>query len=112
MDQRLSLITIGVPDLAAARSFYLEGLGWTPVLDIPEAVLFLQVGPGLLLCLFDADELAKDIGPQYSAAPTVGNVSLAHSVGSGAEGDAVLGDAVRGRHVADRRGGRVLRADV
>jgi len=74
MDQRLSLITIGVPDLAAARSFYLEGLGWTPVLDIPEAVLFLQVGPGLLLSLFDADELAKDIGPQYSAAPTVGNV--------------------------------------
>src|SRR5665647_3407949 len=59
MDQRLSLITIGVPDLAAARSFYLEGLGWTPVLDIPGAVLFLQVGPGLLLSLYDAGELAR-----------------------------------------------------
>ena len=93
MDQRLSLITIGVPDLAAARSFYLGGLGWTPVLDIPEAVLFMQVGAGLLLCLTDADELAKDIGPQFSAAPTVRNVALAHNVDSAAEVDAVLADA-------------------
>src|SRR5665648_171595 len=93
MDQRLSLITIGVPDLAAARSFYLGGFGGPPGLAIPGAVLFLRVGPGLLLCLFDADELAKDIGPQYSAAPTVGNVSLAHNVGSAAEVDAVLDDA-------------------
>lgn len=90
MDQRLSLITIGVPDLAAARSFYLEGLGWTPVLDIPGAVLFLQVGPGLLLSLYDAEELARDIDPAGTAAPTVGNVTLAHNVGSTWEVDDVL----------------------
>jgi hypothetical protein len=95
MHQRLSLITIGVLDLAAARRFYLDGLGWTPTLDIRGAVTFLQIGPGLLLSLFDAAELAKDIGPDRTPAPTVGNVTLAHNVGSEAEVDAVLDDAVR-----------------
>ena len=102
MDQRLSLITIGVPDLAAARSFYLEGLGWTPVLDIPGAVLFLQVGPGLLLSLYDAGELARDIDPSGTAAPTVGNVTLAHNVGSTWEVDRVLDDA-------EHAGARILK---
>ena len=95
MDQRLSLITIGVPDLAVARAFYLAGRGWTPVLDVAGAVTFIQVGPGLLLSLFDAAELAADIGPDRSPAPAVGNVTLAHNVGSAAEVDAVLEDAAR-----------------
>ena len=95
MEQRLSLITLGVPDLDEARRFYLDGLGWTPVLDIAGQVTFLQVAPGVLLSLFDAAELAEDIGDGRAAATGVGNVTLAHNVGSEAEVDAVLEDAVR-----------------
>lgn len=95
MEQRLSLLTIGVPDLAAARTFYLEGLGWTPVLDVAGMVTFIQVAPGVLLSLYGAAELAADIGPDRTASAAVGNVTLAHNVGSQAEVDTVLADAVR-----------------
>lgn len=95
MEQRLSLVTLGVPDLDAARRFYLEGLGWTPVLDVVGQVAFIQVAPGVLLSLFDAAELAADIGDGRAAAPAVANVTLAHNVGSEAEVDAALADAER-----------------
>lgn len=94
MEQRLSLITLGVPDLDEARHFYLDGLGWTPVLDVAGQVAFVQVAPGVLLSLFDATELAADVGDGRAAAPAVGNVTLAHNVGSEAEVDAVLAEAV------------------
>lgn len=94
VDQRLSLITIGVPDLDEARRFYLDGMGWTPVLDVADAVTFIQVAPGVLLSLYDAAALAEDVGDGRAAAPTVGNVTLAHNVGSEAEVDAVLAQAV------------------
>ena len=35
MEPRLDLLTVAVPDLDAARRFYVEGLGWTPALDVP-----------------------------------------------------------------------------
>lgn len=95
MEQRLSLITLGVPDLAEARRFYLEGLGWTPVLDVAGAVTFIQVAPGVLLSLYDATELAHDVAPDRAPAPVVGNVTLAHNVSSDAEVDAVLAEAAR-----------------
>jgi uncharacterized protein len=58
MDQRLSLITLGVADLGRARRFYEDGLGWTPVQAL-ESVCFYQL-PGLGLALFDREALAKD----------------------------------------------------
>ena len=95
MDQRLSVITLGVADQAEARRFYLEALGWTPVLDVPGEITFIQVAPAVLLALFDADELAADIGSARGTAPGVQNVTLAHNVGSAAEVDAVMADAAR-----------------
>jgi catechol 2,3-dioxygenase-like lactoylglutathione lyase family enzyme len=62
MRQRTDLITLGVPDLREARQFYLDGLGWRPVLDIPNEIIFFQIGHGLLLALFPADDLAADAG--------------------------------------------------
>ena len=95
MEQRLTLVTIGVPDLDAARRFYLDGLGWRAVLDVPGAVTFIQVGPGVVLSLFGADELAADIGDGRAAADGPGNVTFAHNIGSPEQVDAVLADAMR-----------------
>lgn len=59
MDQRVSLITLGVDDLARARAFYEAGLGWTP-LSTHEDTAFYQL-PGLVLGLFLRPLLAQDV---------------------------------------------------
>ena len=92
MDPRLSLVTLGVTDLDAARRFYLDGLGWRPVLDAGEAV-FVQVGHGLLLSLYGREDLAREAGT--AAGPVEPPpVTLAHNVGSEEEVHRVV-DAVR-----------------
>lgn len=58
MDQRMSLITLAVRDMAAARSFYEEGLGWRPLNALDE-VCFYQL-PGLGLALFKREALERD----------------------------------------------------
>ncbi len=57
MEQRLSLVTLGVADLGRARSFY-ERLGWTPTGD-PPGVVFFQAG-GIVVALWDRAALAAD----------------------------------------------------
>jgi uncharacterized protein len=60
MEQGLTLITLGVRDLAVSRRFYVEALGWQPMAE-PEGVVFFDIG-GLILALFPHTELAKDAG--------------------------------------------------
>jgi hypothetical protein len=73
MEQRLSVITLGVADLARSRRFYVEGLGWTPALAIDE-VVFFQAG-GLVVGLYP--DLAKDAAVEGRSA---GLISLGHNV--------------------------------
>jgi catechol 2,3-dioxygenase-like lactoylglutathione lyase family enzyme len=93
MDPRLSLLTLGVHDLAAARRFYVEGLGWPPALDVPGAVVFIQVGHGLLLSLYPADELAAEAGTTPGGGATA-PMTLAHNVDGPEQVDAILAEAV------------------
>lgn len=58
MDQRISLITLGVDDLARSRAFFEEGLGWNPS-STQDGVCFYQL-PGLGLALFGRADLADD----------------------------------------------------
>ena len=58
MDPRVQLITLGVRDVAAARKFYVDGLGWPSRFDVPGDITFIQVGHGRLLSLFDVAALA------------------------------------------------------
>lgn len=82
MDPRIDLITLGVPDLEAARRFYVEGLGWPTVLEIPGEFVLIQAGHSRALGLFGADELEADIGaPPPDGAPGLG-VTLAQVVES------------------------------
>jgi catechol 2,3-dioxygenase-like lactoylglutathione lyase family enzyme len=84
MEPRIDLITLGVPDLEQARRFYLDGLGWEPILEVAGEVTFIQIGHGLVLALFGADDLSTDMvgaGPPADA-PRGAGVTLAQIVGS------------------------------
>jgi uncharacterized glyoxalase superfamily protein PhnB len=95
MDQRVSLITLGVRDVARARAFY-EALGWrsksAPEGDVaPEDdVVFFQAGC-MIVALWGRDLLATDSGVMDSGG--WGGVTLAYNVGSPADVDRVIEEA-------------------
>ncbi len=91
MEPRISLITLGVTDLARARAFY-ERLGWQRAVREAEGVVFFRAG-GMALALYPAAELAADAGvpAEGSGFP---RFALAHNTRSRAEVDAVLAEAV------------------
>lgn len=99
MEQRITLITLGVSDLARAKAFY-EALGWRGQ-EVEETVFF-QAG-GLGLVLWDRDKLAEDCGLEPGPAAGFGGITLAHNVRSEAEVDALLA-------VAERAGGTITKS--
>jgi catechol 2,3-dioxygenase-like lactoylglutathione lyase family enzyme len=58
MEQRISIITLGVADLNRSRDFY-ERLGWRRSMAENEGIVFFQAG-GMALALYPREELAKD----------------------------------------------------
>lgn len=102
MEPRLDLLTVAVPDVDAARRFYVDGLGWTPRLDVPGEVVFVQVNAGLLLALFGAADLAADMGVPAEQVVPGGGFTLAHNVGSPEEVRRVVA-------AAEAAGARVLK---
>ncbi|MET7706942.1 VOC family protein [Micromonospora sp. NPDC005413] len=90
MEQRISLITLGVTDVARAKAFY-EHLGWRGQ-EVEETV-FLQAG-GLALVLWGRDKLADDAGIDDRGTDGFGGVTLAQNVRSRAEVDEVIAVAV------------------
>jgi catechol 2,3-dioxygenase-like lactoylglutathione lyase family enzyme len=89
MQQRLSLITLGVSDLARARAFY-EALGWTTGAAPGDDVVFFQAG-GMIVALWDRARLAEDSVVTDSGG--WGGVTLAYNTRSPEEVDAVLAEA-------------------
>ena len=89
MEQRLSLVTLGVGDLARARTFY-ERLGWSTRVEPGEDVVFFQAG-GMIVALWGREQLAEDSGVEDGGG--WGGVTLAHNVRSPAEVDAVIDEA-------------------
>lgn len=89
MEQRLSLITLGVGDLTRARDFY-RSMGWT-VSDAPgDDVVFFQTG-GMVLALWDRASLAEDSTVQDTGG--WGGVTLAYNTRSVSEVDEVIEQA-------------------
>lgn len=91
MEQRISLVTLGVSDVARSRVFY-EALGWRGQ-EVEETVFF-QAG-GLALVLWGRDKLARDCGLTDGTGVGFGGIALAHNVRSDAEVDALLTAAER-----------------
>ena len=90
MEQRLSLVTLGVADLARACRFYEEGLGWRRG-NRHDEVAFYQAG-GMVLALWGRDALADDAGLPRSGSGFPG-IALAYNTRDKAEVDAVLAEA-------------------
>jgi uncharacterized protein len=99
MEQRVSLITLGVRDLARARAFY-EALGWTTNAGPDDDVVFFQAG-GMIVSLWDRAQLAEDTGVEDPGG--WGGITPAYNTRSEAEVDAVLEEVAAA-------GGTVLRA--
>jgi uncharacterized protein len=86
MEQRVTVITLGVRDLRRTRAFY-EALGWQSNAGPDDDVVFFQAG-GMVVSLWGRDRLAEDSGVEDAGG--WGGVTLAHNVGSPAEVDAVV----------------------
>lgn len=86
MEQRVSVITLGVSDLARARAFY-EALGWRSNSPPEIEVVFFQAG-GLVFALWDRHKLAEDSGVELGRG--YGGVTLAYNVRSRQEVDAII----------------------
>jgi uncharacterized protein len=89
MDQRLSLVTLGVSDLGRARAFY-EALGWTSGAQPADDVVFFQVG-GMIVALWGREQLAEDSVMEDNGG--WGGVTLAYNTRSPEEVDTVIAEA-------------------
>jgi uncharacterized protein len=91
MEQRVSLITLGVANLGRSKAFY-EALGWRTESTGEEGVVFFQAG-GMVVALWSRESLAEDCAISDSGG--FGGIALAHNVGSPSEVDGVLAEAGR-----------------
>ncbi len=101
MQQQMSVVTLGVSDLARSRRFYVEGFGWAPVFENGD-IIFFQMN-GLMLGLWTAAAQAADMGRanEFGLAP----FSLAHNVATRDDVEPAMERLVEA-------GGRLLKAPV
>jgi predicted lactoylglutathione lyase len=86
MEQRVSIVTLGVADYGRAKAFY-EALGWSAAYDVEETAFF-QAG-GTILVLWSREKLAADSGIGDGGARW-GGIVLAHNVRSREDVDAIV----------------------
>jgi uncharacterized protein len=91
VEQRISIVTLGVRDLAASKRFYAAGFGWKPAFENNE-IIFFQTG-GMAFALFLRDKLAKDF---HADPATFGRsaCALAYNVRSKTEVDPIIQQAI------------------
>jgi uncharacterized protein len=104
VEQRVSVVTLGVRDLARARGFY-EALGWTTGAAPADDVVFFQAGC-MIVALWGRDQLAADTAVPDSG--SWGGVTLAYNARSPAEVDAVLAEAEAAGGTIARPGGETF----
>ncbi len=97
MEQRISIVTLGVSDLNRSRMFY-ERLGWRRSMPDNEGIVFFQAG-GMALALYPQEELAKDanVSPDGQG---FRDLTLAYNARSRADVDSVIEEAkAAGAHI-------------
>jgi catechol 2,3-dioxygenase-like lactoylglutathione lyase family enzyme len=98
MQQQISVITLGIADLARSRRFYTDGFGWTPVFENPD-IAFYQMN-GLMLGTWLNPGLAEDSRRPHTSAP--GAFALAHNVATQSDVQPLIDKLARS-------GGKILR---
>lgn len=104
MEPKVTVLTLGVRSLAISRRFYVEGLGWKPLVEVEGEVIFIQVAGGQVLALWSVDELAREagrVGHSAKAPP----IAIGHNVDSAEEVAAVLKEAVAAGATLIRKAG-------
>jgi uncharacterized protein len=104
MEQRVSLITLGITDLARSRAFY-EGLGWTTAAEPDDEVVCFQAG-GMIVALWDRARLAEDLAVKDGGG--WGGVTLAFNARSREEVDVVIEEARRAGGTIGREPGETF----
>jgi len=93
MQPRISIITLGVDDLARSHRFYAEGLGLATTRDPADGIIFFQT-LGTTLALYPYAELAADVGSGFDVPRSrFSGITLAHNVRTRGEVDEVLAAA-------------------
>ncbi|QOD92761.1 VOC family protein [Chryseoglobus sp. 28M-23] len=100
MDARVNVITLAVDDVDRARQFYVDGLGWTPSVEVSGEVVFVPITPTLMLSLWRREAFEQEVGSAAAAGSSP--IVLAHNVPTPEAVDDALEAAVRA-------GGSVLR---
>lgn len=100
MEQRITLITLGVKNLQRSKEFYQKVLGWQPLESSTESIVFFQLN-GIQLALFPQESLADDAGVPADGKGFRG-FSLAHNLGSEKEVDELVA-------ALEEKGARVLK---
>lgn len=90
MEQRLTIVGLGVNDLATSTRFYEETFGWKKLPSSNDGITFLQLN-GILLSLYPRDLLAKDAGVDAAGEGFKG-FTLAHNARSEQEVDDIIAD--------------------
>jgi catechol 2,3-dioxygenase-like lactoylglutathione lyase family enzyme len=75
----VTALTLGVRDVEVSRHFYVEGLGFRPVLDLPGEISFVQGAPGQLLALWNVTSMPSEYG-DVGHGPQAAPMSLGHNV--------------------------------
>lgn len=100
MQQRLSLVTLGVQDLSRSLQFYRDGLGWKPASNSNDEITFFQLG-GMVLSLYSRLSLSADATVDPAGTGFSG-ITLAYNTRSREEVDAVL-------QLVERLGERIVK---
>ena len=100
MRQKLTLVTLGVKDLAVSINFYRDGLGWKMSGASEDGIAFFDLG-GVALALYPRDLLAKDADVSPAGTGFSG-ITLAHNAKSTEEVDAVL-------RTAEQAGAKIIK---
>ncbi|AJD51525.1 hypothetical protein SAMN02744133_113113 [Thalassospira xiamenensis M-5 = DSM 17429] len=108
MDQRVSLITLGVADLDRSRRFYEDGLGWKVSEMVEGQVVFYQLSNGLALGLFGREDLIKDGQFEDDTGARFAGLTIAYNTRDEAEVDAVMAEAKKAGAVIQKPAEKVF----